>query len=156
MDITKNWKAIRNHFNKSFKSNLHVSIASVNSNNLPTVTPVGTLFLNGDQTGFYFEKYISKLPENGKSNSNICVLAVNSTKWFWIKSLYKLKFNNYPALKLYGKLGTKREASEIEINEIEREYGKSEIKLLNEKQISIEFPVDKYPEKIKSFNLDKV
>lgn len=46
-------------------------------------------------------------------------------------------------------------ASEIEINEIEREYGKSEITLLDEKQVSIEFPVDKYPEKIKPLNLDK-
>ncbi|MBJ2173294.1 hypothetical protein JBL43_03545 [Aureibaculum sp. A20] len=120
MDITNNWKAIRSHFNNSFKSNLHVSIASVDTKNNPTVTPVGTLFLNGDQTGFYFEKYISKLPENAKSNNNICVLAVNSNKWFWLKSLYNLKFNTYPALKLYGKLGIKREASEIEISRLKK------------------------------------
>ena len=46
-------------------------------------------------------------------------------------------------------------ASETEINEIEQEYGKSEIQLLDEKQINIEFPVEKYPEKVKSLNFDK-
>ena len=46
-------------------------------------------------------------------------------------------------------------ASEIEINEIEREYGKTEIELLNEKQVSIEFPIEDFPEKITSLNFDK-
>lgn len=46
-------------------------------------------------------------------------------------------------------------ASEKEIKEIEKEFGKTEISLLNENQISIEFPVDQYPEKVKSLNFDK-
>lgn len=120
MDIIKNWQAIKNHYNKSFSSNLHVAIASVDMENNPTVTPIGTLFLNGDQTGFYFEKFPTKLPENVNHNKNICVLGVNSSKWFWLKSLYKLKFNHYPALKLYGALGKKREATEIEISRLNR------------------------------------
>ena len=46
-------------------------------------------------------------------------------------------------------------ASEIEINEIEREYGKTEIELLSEKQVTIEFPIEDFPEKITSLNFDK-
>ena len=46
-------------------------------------------------------------------------------------------------------------ASETEINDIEQEYGKSGIHLLDEKQISIEFPIENYPEKVKSLNFDK-
>ncbi len=42
-----------------------------------------------------------------------------------------------------------------EIKEIEDEFGKSEIELLDEAQIKIQFPVDTYPEKVKSFNFDK-
>ena len=45
MDIKTNWEKIRLHFNKSFRSNFHVSIASVDSENNPTVTPIGSLFL---------------------------------------------------------------------------------------------------------------
>ncbi|MBV1924552.1 MAG: hypothetical protein KUG68_11055 [Flavobacteriaceae bacterium] len=120
MNIIEDWKFIRNHFNTSFKQNLHVSIASVDNENNPTITPIGSLFLNKDSSGFYFEKFPTKLPENAKSNRNICVLAVNSSKWFWFTSLLKGKFKKYPALKLYGTLEEKRDASDIEISRLQR------------------------------------
>ncbi|MCK5367648.1 MAG: hypothetical protein KAQ62_03820 [Cyclobacteriaceae bacterium] len=120
MDINTNWNKIRIHFSKSFRSNFHVSIASVDSENNPTITPIGSLFLNKNLTGFYFEKYPSKLPIYAKINRKICVMAVNSSMWFWIKSLIKGKFNNYPAIKLYGELGQKREATKIEITRLNR------------------------------------
>jgi len=120
MDIKSDWENIRKHFSKSFKSSLHVSIASVDADSNPTVTPIGSLFLNNDQTGFYFEKFPTKLPVNMNSNSNICVLGVNSSKWFWVKSLFKEKFSNSPAIKLYGILGEKRKATEDENRALKR------------------------------------
>ena len=118
MDIKSNWPEIRKHFNRSFKTNFHVAIASVDENSNPTVTPIGSLFLNKDQTGFYFEKYPTKLPEHATHNKNICVLAVNSGKWFWLKSLFKGKFETNPAIKLYGELGERRKATEKEISRL--------------------------------------
>lgn len=120
MDIKESWKEIRNHFNKSFSSNFHVSIASVDSNHLPTVTPIGTLFLNDNLTGFYFEKYPKKLPKSAKGNKTICVLAVNSGIWFWLKSLYRAEFKNYPAIKLYGELGEIRKATNVQLDRLNR------------------------------------
>lgn len=120
MDIKTDWKLIKTHFNTSFKTSLSVSIASVDNNNKPTITPIGTFFLNKDQTGFYFERFSAKLSINAESNKNICVLGVNSSKWFWIKSLYKLKFSSQPAIRLYGELGEKRKATEIEISRLNR------------------------------------
>lgn len=120
MDLNSNWDKIRLHFNKSFRSNFHVSIASVTSDNIPTVTPIGSLFLNNDQTGFYFEKYPTKIPMYSKINKKICVLAVNSNRWFWINSLFKGRFSTYPGIKLYGILGEKRKATEIDIKRLNR------------------------------------
>ena len=120
MDITTDWYKIREHFNKSFSSNFHISIASVDSENNPTVTPIGSLFLNDDQTGFYFEKFPSKLPEHAKTNPNICLLGVNSRRLFWIKALFREKFSDYPAIKIYGKLGERRKATEKEISRLNR------------------------------------
>lgn len=120
MDINVHWKEIRKHFNLSFRSNFYVSIASVDIENNPTVTPIGSLFLNNTQTGFYFEKYPTKLPQHAKENKMICALAVNSNTWFWLKSLFKGKFKSYPAIKLYGELGNKRKATEIEIKRLNR------------------------------------
>lgn len=120
MDIKTDWNKIRKHFNKSFSSNFYVSVASVDSENNPTVTPIGSLFLNDNQTGFYFEKFPSKLPEHAKHNSKVCLLGVNSGRFFWIKSLFKEKFSDFPAVKLYGELGVKRKATEKEINRLNR------------------------------------
>jgi len=120
MDIETDWKEIRNHFNTCFRTNFHVSVASVDKDNNPTVTPIGTLFLNNNRTGFYFEKYPTKLPINGKNNPNICILAVNSNIWFWLKSLFKGKFRKHPAIKLYGQLGERRKATEVEIKRLNR------------------------------------
>jgi len=120
MDIKTNWRLIKTHFNKSFKTSLYVAIATVDKDNNPTITPIGTLFLNKNQTGFYFEKFPKKIPANFKINKNICILGVNSSKWFWLKALYKLKFSSYPAIRLYGKLGERRKATEIEIFKLNR------------------------------------
>jgi len=120
MDIKTDWNKIRKHFNKSFSSNFYVSVASVDSENNPTVTPIGSMFLNDNQTGFYFEKFPSKLPEHAKDNPKVCLLGVNSGRIFWIKALYKGKFSDFPAIKLYGELGDKRRASEKEITLLNR------------------------------------
>ena len=115
MDLKTNWNKIKDHFNKSLNSNFYVSVAYLNSENIPTVTPIGSLFLNDNQTGYYFEKFSSMLLHQAEENKEICVLAVNSNRWFWLKSLFKGRFNNYPAIKLFGKLGQRREANENEI-----------------------------------------
>lgn len=45
--------------------------------------------------------------------------------------------------------------AEKELAEIEKEFGKSEMTLLDKAQIKINFPVEHYPEKVKSLNFDK-
>jgi len=120
MDIQKDWEQIRTHFNKCFRSNFHVSIASIGADHIPTVTPIGSLFLNRDQTGFYFEKYASLLPLHAQTNPRICVLAVYSSTWFWLVSLFRGRFHRYPAIKLYGRLGKKRKATSLEISRLNR------------------------------------
>jgi hypothetical protein len=120
ININKDWNKIKIHFRKCIGANMHVAIASVDSENIPTVTPIGSLFLNDDQTGFYFEKFATKLNKNSKTNQNICVLAVNTKRWFWLTSLFKGRFSEYPAVKLYGKLGKKRDATSREFRAFQR------------------------------------
>jgi hypothetical protein len=120
MEGIENWNEIRVHFSKSFATSLHVSIASVDVENNPTNTPVGSLFLNQNQTGFYFEKYVTKLPTNAQANKNICVLGVDSGKLFWLKSLFRVKFSKAPAIKLYGKLGDQKPATDVQIRALNK------------------------------------
>jgi uncharacterized pyridoxamine 5'-phosphate oxidase family protein len=118
MDIISGWADIRKHFTKCFRTNFHVAVASVDKDNNPTVTPIGSLFLNDNQTGFYFEKFPAKLPENHKTNTQVCILAVNSDSFFWLASLFRGRFKTNPAIKLYGRLGEKRKATEREIERL--------------------------------------
>lgn len=67
----------------------------------------------------------------------------------------KMLKGNPEHLDLATKCSDLIKASEVELNEMEMEYGKNEIDLLNEKQISIKFPIEDFPEKIKSLNFDK-
>jgi hypothetical protein len=120
MDIQKDWKEIRSHFNKSFRSNFHVSIASVGPDQVPTVTPIGSLFLNQNQTGFYFEKFPSRLPLHAEIHPGICALAVYSNSWFWLTALFRGRFHRPPAIRLYGVLEKKRKATPLEISRLNR------------------------------------
>jgi hypothetical protein len=120
MDLVSDWPAIRKHVNRAFRTNFHVSIASVGSDLWPTATPIGSLFLNSDQTGSYFEKFPSNLPKHALENRRICILAVNSGSWYWIRSLANGAFSTPPAIKLYGELGERRESTDIELERLNR------------------------------------
>jgi len=125
MDIIDNWSQIKRHFSLSFASSLHVSIASVSEDGIPTVTPIGSLFLDDRASGFYFEKFTKNLNLNSKNNKQICVLGVNSNRILWIKALIKGQFQQSPALKLYGTLGIKRPATQKELARLERRMRKT-------------------------------
>ena len=115
MEIGKHWAAIREIFEEAYKSCLHFAVASVNEDGSPHVTPIGALFLRENQTGFYFEEYPSKMPENLKRNPRVCILAVNADKPFWAKSLMEGKFATPPAVRLMGTVGEVREATDEEV-----------------------------------------
>ncbi|MGB0523268.1 MAG: pyridoxamine 5'-phosphate oxidase family protein [Flammeovirgaceae bacterium] len=124
--LKNNWLGIRKLYRKCIQSNRFAAIASVNTENIPTVTPIGSLFLNKDETtGFYFEKFTSSIRKNAVQNPNICVLAVNSGFWFWLKSLFSGKFKHYPSIKLYGVVGKLRDATEAEQARIYRRLNRA-------------------------------
>ncbi|GGO72665.1 pyridoxamine 5'-phosphate oxidase family protein [Bowmanella pacifica] len=114
MDIHQDWPQIRRMFARSFSSSSHYAIASIGEDGLPHVTPIGSLILTEPGKGVFFEKFTRQLPLNLSHNANICVLAVNSGRWFWLKSLLRGGFDNWPALRLKGQAGERREASEEE------------------------------------------
>ena len=55
------------------------------------------------------------MPKNLETNKHVCVLAANSSRGFWLRSLLKGRFSAVPAIRLYGQIGEKRQANEEEI-----------------------------------------
>ncbi|MFC1851509.1 pyridoxamine 5'-phosphate oxidase family protein [candidate division CSSED10-310 bacterium] len=116
MRITdEQWTMIRKVFIKSVTSSFHCAVATVKNDGSPSVTPIGSLFLDKNRKGFYFEKFLMNIPENYQPHQRVCILAVNSSKWFWLKSLFQGKFNEPPAIRIRGTLGAKRKATPAEI-----------------------------------------
>ena len=119
LDLSK-WSLVKNVFSKAQKANMHVNIASVSIEGIPNITPIGTVFLNDDGTGFLFDSFSKQLAENLQTNNNICISAVNSSKLFWLSSFIQGQFSSYPGVRLYGELGDLRPATQEEKLKVNR------------------------------------
>ncbi len=116
--IEEAWPEIRRVVLRGQASSLHCSIASVGERSVPTVTPIGTVFLGEYPSGFFFDRYTSALGKNIDANGKICLLAVNSSKAFWLHSFLLGRFTEPPGVRLYGTAGPLREATSAELSQI--------------------------------------
>ncbi|MFH7766175.1 pyridoxamine 5'-phosphate oxidase family protein [Acinetobacter sp. BSP-28] len=120
MITTQQWLHIRKVVNDAQKAAMHCSIATVDANLQPTVTPIGTLFLRENPSGFFFDTYTESLQQNLQQNSKACIQAVNSSRLFWLKSLFKGEFSDFPGVRLYVEIGDLRLANTEELAQISR------------------------------------
>ena len=115
MNLQENWPRIRATFESSIRSSLHCAITTVREDGYPHVTPIGHIFLRDDYTAFYFEEHARRMPQNLAHNPRVCLLFVNSSRWFWLSSLFRGRFSAAPGMRLFGVAGERRRASESEI-----------------------------------------
>ncbi|RJR51183.1 MAG: pyridoxamine 5'-phosphate oxidase family protein [Desulfobacteraceae bacterium] len=108
MEIGKNWKTIRRVFQETLSSSVHYSVATVNPDGSPHVTPIGALFLRGDRTGFFFDIFTRNMSANLERDPRISVLAVISSVAFWQKSMLLGRCDVPPSVRLTGTAGKKR------------------------------------------------
>ena len=120
MFFEKHWDEILNVLSRGKKSNRFFSIATVDKSGNPHVTPIGHVFFRDDMTGYYFDAYSKAMPKNFETNKRICLMAVNSGKLFWLKSLFRGEFDSAPAVRLFGEVGGARDASAEEIEKFEK------------------------------------
>jgi hypothetical protein len=123
MEIGTHWDEIRKIFEEAYKSCFHFAVATVNPDGWPHVTPIGGLSLRDDKTGFYFEEFPSRLPQNLKRNPRVCVMAINADKLFWGRALMDGKFPSPPGVRLLGTAGETREGTADEIELWQKKIG---------------------------------
>jgi hypothetical protein len=115
MEIGKHWKTIQMVFQESRGSATYYAIATVNADGSPHITPIASLFLCEDRTGFYFDEFPVHMSRNLERDPRVCILAVNSDPTLAIKSFLAGKYETPPAVRLMGSAGKKRQATEAEI-----------------------------------------
>ncbi|MCP3876501.1 MAG: pyridoxamine 5'-phosphate oxidase family protein [Desulfobacteraceae bacterium] len=114
MNIKDHWNEIRQLFKKALKTNKYYSFASVDKEGNPHITPIGSLILRDDCTGYFSEKFPEKSRQNYKTNDRVAVMAINSGFFFWFKSIRKGVFKSLPGVRIYGRVGKRRKATEKE------------------------------------------
>lgn len=123
MEIGNRWNEILKIFDDAYKSCFHFAVATTNPDGSPHVTPIGGLFLRDDKTGFYFEEFPSRLPDNLRHNPRVCVMAVNAEKLFWGRALMDGKFPSPPGIRLLGTAGQAREGRQQEMDLFQKRMG---------------------------------
>ncbi len=93
----------------------YCAFSTVNEDGSPRVAPYTSLILGENMQGFYLDELSHHTSSNLERDQRICVLIVKNNKWFWIKTLIFGRFDHPPGIRLMGKVGKKREATELEI-----------------------------------------
>ena len=93
---------------QGMSTSLHCSIASINEDGSPHVTPIGSLQITGLGTGMYFDVFNKTLARNIDRDPRVTILAVNSSKLFWLKMLAEGRFREYPGVRLVATIGQRR------------------------------------------------
>lgn len=114
-NLEKNWPAIRTLVQDASRSSFHCAFSTVDADGSPHITPIGSLILRDDCTGYYFEEYTRRMPVHFAHNRRVCILAVHSGFAFFLKSLIRGRFSRYPGVRLYGQAGERRPATDEEI-----------------------------------------
>jgi hypothetical protein len=115
LDLDRDWPAILAYVDQAMKATYYVALATVDPDGVPTVTPIGSLVLNADRTGFFLERFPRTLGRNAEQNKNFCFLAENTRKW---QILQQVRKGGYFGVKLTGVLGERRPATPADVTRI--------------------------------------
>lgn len=116
MDIQTSWPELVTLVNQGLRTNRYISLATVNPDGTPHITPIGSLMLKENCQGYFWEEFPRNMPRNLDLNPSICIMAVNTGKWFWLKSLFQGSFKTWPGIRLYGTAGPKRPGTPEELS----------------------------------------
>lgn len=92
----------------------YCSIASIDSDGRPRITPIGSVYIGHEGKGFFLERFTKALPENIDNCSPITLMAVDTGMRYWLDGLIRGKFVRAPAIRLRGTAGPRRDATQEE------------------------------------------
>jgi hypothetical protein len=105
------WNLVRRGVADAFRSSLHCSVATLNEDGSPHLTPIGSVLLTEAGKGIYFEIFATQLARNLERDPRLEVMAVHGGKGFWLSALARGRFSRPPGFRLSGKAGPRRLAS---------------------------------------------
>jgi hypothetical protein len=105
------WNLVRRGVTDAFRSSLHCSVATLNEDGSPHLTPIGSVLLTEVGRGIYFEIFTTQLARNLERDPRLEVMAVHGGKGFWLSALARGRFSRPPGFRLSGRAGPRRPAT---------------------------------------------
>jgi uncharacterized protein len=112
-NLKENWPQIIQLAKKAFPNCI---FATLNDDGSPHLTPIASLVLRDDCTGFYFEGFTQHMRKNLDRDGRISVLFLDCHISHWISPLVKGSISQPIAVRLNGIAGMRRIASKLEEN----------------------------------------
>lgn len=106
-----------------FSQAMFCSVATVDPDGIPHVSPIGSVVLEDKNQGWFFQKFTKNIPINTIGSEYATIMAVNDNKWFWLKSILKGRFKQPPAMRILVRLGQLKPASEQQSKKFRRRVG---------------------------------
>ncbi len=110
-DLERQWPQIMRLARRAFPKYV---FATVNEDGSPHLTPMGSLVLRDDCTGFYFERFSRQMRGNLDRDNRISVLILDFRLVCWLFPLVRGRFARPNAVRLNGTVGERREATRAE------------------------------------------
>ncbi len=105
------WPEVTALFNKV----QYASVATVDADGYPRITPIGSILFSGEGRGYYFEKFPKSMRSNLDRDPRMTIMAVAPSSVFWLGALWRGKFKSQPAIRLICEAGVRRKATSEEV-----------------------------------------
>ncbi|NQY64308.1 MAG: hypothetical protein HRT38_11350 [Alteromonadaceae bacterium] len=79
----------------------------------PHTSPIGSVYLENEESGYFIEMFTKSFGDQVENKA--CIMAVNTSLVFWLKSLFSRAFATPPAVRLLVTVKERREISEDEM-----------------------------------------
>lgn len=109
--------AARHLINSSF----YCSLSTINDQGEPHTSPIGSVYLTSEREGYFIEMFTTSF--KNKAGKKACIMAVNSSKRYWLASIFRGRFNTPPATRLAVTIGERRAISDEERARFQKKVG---------------------------------
>ncbi len=107
--ILKNFRQIKNLIKNSF----YCSISIISKEGHPHTSPIGSVYLINKENGYFIEMFTKSFGD--QVGNKACIMAVNTSLVFWLKSLFLGRFATPPAIRLLVTIKERRKITEEEM-----------------------------------------
>jgi hypothetical protein len=115
------WPEVRDMWNRALSTSLAVSVATVNEDGAPHVSPIGSLTLGREPgTGSMLELFSRQMVRNLDRDPRFIVLAVDSSALRFVAALARGRFPRAVATRLSGTAEPRRWATDEEVARFRR------------------------------------